>query len=205
MANSSRYIRVNNDEKGDNGSMSVPGVEMAGISEHGNSASLRHDDPSADCDNTSFIVKILLKESSFEIKNLKASSTVNDLKAAIFTVTELPAERQRLIFSGKHLKPTENQLSSFRIKDGSTIHLFPIPVVRTIASHDNIPVADLHNPLALGLRPPQIAVHTPLHFDRNIGQTAREVKIWCLILSFLSLLTLFQVVNYSATYGMDIY
>lgn len=53
-----------------------------------------------------------------------ASSTVADLKTKLSTseYADLPASRQRLIYSGRVLKDADT-LSSYKIKDGHTVHL----------------------------------------------------------------------------------
>lgn len=56
--------------------------------------------------------------------SMTANSTVADLKTKLSTAdfADLPAERQRLIYSGRVLKDNET-LASYKIKDGHTIHL----------------------------------------------------------------------------------
>lgn len=55
---------------------------------------------------------------------ISANATVADLKAKLSAsdYADLPAERQRLIYSGRVLKDPDT-LSSYKIKDGHTIHL----------------------------------------------------------------------------------
>ncbi|KAF1347592.1 hypothetical protein BDV97DRAFT_377831 [Delphinella strobiligena] len=56
--------------------------------------------------------------------SMTANSTVADLKTKLSTTdfADIPAERQRLIYSGRVLKDNET-LASYKIKDGHTIHL----------------------------------------------------------------------------------
>lgn len=58
------------------------------------------------------------------VLSLAASTTVADLKAKLSTseYADIPAERQRLIYSGRVLKD-QDTLSSAKIKDGHTVHL----------------------------------------------------------------------------------
>lgn len=58
------------------------------------------------------------------VVTVPASSTVADLKAKLATseYADLPAERQRLIYSGRVLKDPDT-LASTKIKDGHTVHL----------------------------------------------------------------------------------
>lgn len=55
---------------------------------------------------------------------IAANATVNDLKTKLSTseYADLPADRQRLIYSGRVLKDGET-LASYKIKDGHTLHL----------------------------------------------------------------------------------
>lgn len=50
------------------------------------------------------------------------SATIQELKATIAEKSEIPAERQRLIYSGRVLKDPET-VASYNIKSGYTIHL----------------------------------------------------------------------------------
>ncbi|KAF9646663.1 hypothetical protein BDM02DRAFT_2982101 [Thelephora ganbajun] len=53
---------------------------------------------------------------------IKTDKTVQDLKHAIAEKTDAPADRQRLIYSGKVLKD-EEPLSNYKIQSGHTIHM----------------------------------------------------------------------------------
>lgn len=77
-------------------------------------------------------LKVLLKEKSFDIYCAE-NVTVLQLKQEIFSQTDIPEIQQRLIFSGRQLKPEEKQLSSFKIINNSPIHLFPLPSAQAIA------------------------------------------------------------------------
>lgn len=78
-------------------------------------------------------LKVLLKEKSFDIFCAE-NATVLQLKQEIFSQTDIPAIQQRLIFSGRQLKPDEKQLSSFKIINNSPIHLFPLPSAQAIVA-----------------------------------------------------------------------
>ena len=58
------------------------------------------------------------------VMTVPASMTVLDLKNKIATseYADLPASRQRLIYSGRVLKD-QDTLASYKIKDGNTVHL----------------------------------------------------------------------------------
>ena len=81
-----------------------------------------------DCTTTNqgIKLKIILKEKSYEI-SLAEGATISRLKQTIADKTDIPASRQRLIYSGKLLKHDEKQLSDYKIFNNSLIHLFPMP------------------------------------------------------------------------------
>ena len=158
----------------------------------------------------SFCIKVLHQEKAFDITSLSQQSTVGQLRVAVFNVTQIPVARQRLIFSGKHLKPDEKTLASFKIDHGSRIHLFPLPEVTTVpaaAIATRIDGATTSgtaiNPLTATLvRPVSEPVrHQPIHFDQTVEQTSREVKLWCIILMFLSGLALFNNLSFITSTG----
>lgn len=60
-------------------------------------------------------------DSKYEI-SITSASTVLQLKEKIAEVADVPADRQRLIYSGKVLKDGET-LESYRVQTGHTIHL----------------------------------------------------------------------------------
>lgn len=53
---------------------------------------------------------------------IETTKTVLDLKNAIAEQTEVPAENQRLIYSGRVLKDPET-LADYKIADGNTVHM----------------------------------------------------------------------------------
>jgi ubiquilin len=54
--------------------------------------------------------------------SIEASKKVLELKEAIAAQTDVPADRQRLIFSGRVLKD-DDLLSEYKVADGNTIHM----------------------------------------------------------------------------------
>ena len=87
-----------------------------------------------DVDNSKKLkLKVLLKEKTFEVF-CADNATVLQLKEEISSQTDIPAIQQRLIFSGRQLKPDEKLLSSFKIICNSPIHLFPLPSAQAIAA-----------------------------------------------------------------------
>jgi Ubiquitin family len=164
---------------------------------------------------SSFTLKVLFKEKSIPVEGLSTDSTIAQLKSAVENVTEVSASDQRLIFAGRPLKPDDKTLSSFKIVDGSSIHLFPIPRnIPTVSarvvdesgtnadgSSDGanarhpIPFAQLY---ALDA---EIRAHRPVHFDPEVSTHVREVRLWSVILSFVCTMTLFNNISFNLSTG----
>ena len=81
--------------------------------------------------NINIVVK--WKESSYNV-NISKNATVNDMKTKIENLTEITKNRQRLIFSGKSLKPDSSFLLSFKIVDGSVVQLFPLATAPPVST-----------------------------------------------------------------------
>lgn len=69
-------------------------------------------------------ININIKSSSDKkfVINIETEKTVLDLKQAIAEQTEVPADRQRLIYSGRVLKDHDT-LADYKIADGNTVHM----------------------------------------------------------------------------------
>ena len=161
-----------------------------------------------------FSLKILIKEQSHQVTGgLSVQSTVLDLKTEIEKVIpDVPLAQQRLIFSGRPLKPDTATLSSFKIDSQATIHLFPLPLRSTVTStttnsdttstrnNNSNSGSNFSTSLALQsiLEPP--AQH-PIYFDPEISIHAREIRLWSVILIFLSGMTLFNNITYNMSTG----
>lgn len=161
-------------------------------------------------EESSFRVKVLFKEKSFDIIGVTAESTVQQLKEKIEKATNVSANIQRLIFAGKNLKPDNQSLHSFKITDNASVHLFPLPtpeasrVVVAETSNNNphhvsgINVVGTNSAVinAVSVSPHQDSTsHAHIHFEPDVSHSAKEVKLWCIILLFLSALTLFNYIN----------
>lgn len=152
-------------------------------------------------------LRILYKEKIYEILCLQKSSTVSELKAEICKKTEITPPCQRLIFSGKALKPDDKTLEFFKIENKASIHLFPVPLSSINNTSDAAAIAVDATPIDHPLfqvdgRPfPNGTRHTAAHFDPSISQSSREVKLWSLILLFLSAMTLFNNISYFSSTG----
>jgi hypothetical protein len=140
---------------------------------------------------------------------LSESTRVAELKNSIEAVTTVPTAQQRLICAGKQLKPDTKTLVEFKVTPGSSIHLFPLPPpAQAVPVANAVEGASTFNPItAHGVSAGSAAVatgdvvHRPIHFDPQINQTSREVKLWCLILMFLSGMTLFNNLSFVSATG----
>ena len=206
MMSSNRYQRVGNDDLIENVTELTEIVPTAPIA----AGEIAVANPIHPEGQGSLSVKILLKEKSFEVSGLSESTTISELKSAVETTTAIPVTQQRLICAGKQLKPDTKKLSDFKISSGCSIHLFPLPVTVSSVLVANAvteggPTGTI-NPLtaqavsASSTSASEIA-HRPIHFDPYINQTSREVKLWCLILMFLSGMTLFNNLSYVTASG----
>ena len=68
---------------------------------------------------------VLHKEKKVPIMVGSLEWSVKELKAAIFAVTDVAPERQRILVSGKLLKPDSLSLAAFKVTPGAILHLFP--------------------------------------------------------------------------------
>lgn len=146
-------------------------------------------------DTDSFSVRVLYKDKSHSLNDLNGQTTVGTFKGLIENVTDCPAQRQRLICAGKQLKPDEKTLSFFKITDGITIHLFPLPEVMPQAQPNTESTASAI-PNSFSIEHTPFSNHTPAHLDPYIERTSLEVRWWSTLLLFLSA---FSVFNYSST------
>ncbi|KAI8096931.1 ubiquitin-related domain-containing protein, partial [Halteromyces radiatus] len=69
-------------------------------------------------------ININVKSSSDKkfVINIDTSKTVLDLKNAIAEQADIPAERQRLIYSGRVLKDPDT-LADCKLAEGNTVHM----------------------------------------------------------------------------------
>ena len=149
---------------------------------------------------------------------MTTTTKVSELKLSISNITGITIPQQRLIYAGRRLDNDDKPLSDFKITGACTIHLFPIPLAN-LTTDANSTVININinqagstqpggtiNPLhgALGTDAFHMPSHTPLHFDYNVAQTTREVKLWCMILMFLSFMTLIDVLTSLVSDTLDI-
>lgn len=82
------------------------------------------DDAAASAEETQVTFNIKAANDQKHVLTLPTSTTVADVKAKLAApeFVDLPAERQRLIYSGRVLKDHDT-LSGVKIKDGHTVHL----------------------------------------------------------------------------------
>lgn len=170
-------------------------------------------------------LRLLYKEEAHEITGLSGECTVAILKERIGRLCPVPADRQRLIASGRQLRPDDAPLSTFKLASGAAIHLFPLPPpqpVVAVSVNDNttssvtqvtaVPANTNNNTntnvASTRRRPPGFSAYelegitiTPMHFDASILETGREVKVWSVLLIFLSAVSLFNNISYFGSTG----
>ena len=157
-------------------------------------------------------LKVLNKEQTHQITGgLIPQSTILQLKLEIERVIEVPVAQQRLIFAGKSLKPDDKTLSFFKIENNSTIHLFPLPPASTVAvssngsgenswtGSNNTESTNGHILSLHAVFEPNIPY--PIYFDPEVSTHSREVRLWSVILIFLSGMTLFNNLSYNLSSG----
>lgn len=82
------------------------------------------DDATTSAEDTQITFNVKSANDQKHVVTVPSNSTVADLKAKLATseYADIPAERQRLIYSGRVLKDPDT-LASVKIKDGHTVHL----------------------------------------------------------------------------------
>ena len=147
-----------------------------------------------------FKVRILNRENAVEIQGLSSAMTIGQLKAKIALATNVASDDQRLIFSGKALRPDDATLSSFNIQNDSSIHLFPKPpqVTATPLATGTTPVASVNT---TGIPDNLFANLTAMARQEYISHSSREVQLWSTVLIFLSAMTIMNNLSYVATNG----
>ena len=121
-------------------------------------------------------VIVLLKEKKHQLSMSGASQTIGALKAAIEAATEVPVEKQRLIYGGKQLTEANKTLASYKVVDGASIHLFPkvdLPPP-SAASAPALDAGGVANPLHGSGQTPIPVMDTPFH--RAAVTSATEVN-----------------------------
>lgn len=199
------YVQVNKNED-------HLGDEEANINPMMN-VELTPSDSKKPAENTNgFRIKVLYKERTYELNDLTPTTTIMELKRRIEAITEVPVLRQRLIATGKPLKPDEKTLEFFKIIENTSVHLFPIPevtaapVVATPTATNATPTADIVNTYNNAwLTPPNNGPSFPafrsMYYDMAMEQSVREVKLWCFILVSLSAMELLLNFNYLTATG----
>lgn len=84
-------------------------------------------------ENQSIEIKILTMDEKFYFVSLKKEETIHDLKEKIEILTEVPKDKQRLIFKGKLLE-NEKKINDYQINNHDAIHL----IAKVNQSNDNI-------------------------------------------------------------------
>ena len=154
-----------------------------------------------------FVIKILYKESTHLIRELKLDSTIGELKSRVASLINIPENRQRLIFSGKSLSPDSALLSSFHIANNSVVHVFPLPpsvphATPLAPSNTSSTVPRIISPFVAPFHPPNSSPYSDpasrggevggIGVEQLVQETGEPVKVWSMVLVFTSTITLFN-------------
>jgi hypothetical protein len=168
------------------------------------------------CGVGAFQVRVLLGQKTLVVKNVKSSMTVLEFKELIAAEHEddaaLPPERQRVICKGRELKPDWESLSKFSVAKDSILHCFPRPppsVVAELVQRDRVAAATATAALptataeSAGSFNPMGLTHRTrtIWADHAIQDSARDVRMWCFILLFLSGTSCFDIFAYLLSNG----
>ena len=157
--------------------------------------------------NETFSVTILLREAHLCLPNLTDHTTVGQLKAEVEKLTNVTIHCQRLIYCGKPLKLDDKTMKSCNITPKSSIHLFPIPIIKPadvvaveIGGESTTTPGVVLSSIMTGVRPND---NQSIHSDPVISQNCQYVRVWSLLLVFLSTMTLFNTLSYVLSKGTD--
>ena len=157
--------------------------------------------------NETFSVTILLREAHLCLPNLTDQTTVGQLKAEVEKLTNVTVQCQRLIYCGKPLKLDDKTIKSCNITPKSSIHLFPIPVIKPadvvaveIGGENSTAPGAVLSAVMTGGRPND---SQSIHSDPVISHHCRYVQLWSVLLVFFSTTTLFNTLSYVLAKGMD--
>jgi hypothetical protein len=168
-------------------------------------------------DGTHFMLKVIYKEVHHEIFGLNESSTIAELKAKVLEKSDIAITRQRLILNGRPLKPDSATLSTLKIANKSVIHLFPLPESSTAPPQStsesiNIDTSNEISPFTLARYHPNANANANAntdHFlvpamaeDDPVEISRREVRMWTLLLTMMSITTIFSNVNIILVKGL---
>lgn len=210
MLSSNRYQRIGDDDNAPEIAMEMAEIIPSAPAEVVNPVQVSQQLPQETSGSEGFSVKVLLKEKIFDVGGLSVATKVGDFKLAVETATTIPPAQQRLICAGKQLKPDTKTIGDFKIQQGSSIHLFPLPVatpaVPTASAVEGSGQPTYNAVTVQGVPAATTATgtdvsHRPIHFDPQVNQTSREVKLWCMILMFLSAMTLFNNLSFVSATG----
>lgn len=208
-----RYQRLHDEESGE---MIENAIELTEASTHNNSSTTsdNNNDVQNSLHPTGFSIRILYKEKSYDIHNLTSDMKIYQLKEMITRLLpDLPTHRQRLIMSGKLLKPDEQTLEQLKISNRVTIHVFPLPestpmpVTSNASSGSNnatnaTPLMhSLLNNIDTNTNNTNNTAMGSLYADESVQQTSRELRWWSAILLILSMYTLLNNFSYFSATG----
>jgi hypothetical protein len=154
-----------------------------------------------------FSVRILSGQKQIHLDGLMRSNTVGELKELLQATPEsdnLPSNQQRLICKGRELKPDSHPVSSFGVEPECVIHLFKRPPPSVVAelvaapttAVQALPTADVVSDVEGSQRINRIQQHNAS--SAALHEAAKDVRIWCMILLFLSTMSAVDIFTYSA-------
>ena len=151
-------------------------------------------------------IKVLNKEKAIDINNISKNDTIKQLKEKVYTLTEIEPPLQRLIYGGKPLRPDDKTLSFFKIENGTTVHLFPIPVaaasaINTTATNATVNTSSIPYSNFTSSSIDNNPNLSNLLYDPYVQETCRQVKVWSIILLVLSYMALFNNTSYILSTG----
>mgnify|MGYP000574937850 CR=1 FL=1 len=165
-------------------------------------------------EGSSFEVDVLIQQNRLKVSGISGSMAVVDLKELIAAEEGgYPIDRQRLICKGRELKPDAAKLDSFGIRQGAILHCFPRPppsVVAELVRSGPSAVAAAALPTATaesarddphGQTNLRRLRQQSMWADHQMQDSARDVRMWCLILLFLSATSTFDICAYFLTNG----
>jgi hypothetical protein len=202
-------MKINKNESSHGEEVNInPILEMSASKKNGQVSEGKDAKSAAEPANT-FSIKVLCKEKSYQITGVNGDTKISEIKRRAEALTDVPAHRQRLIMTGKLLKPDDKTLTFFKIGPDASVHLFPIPEATAMPVQTSaVTAVDPRGAGGLYLHPlnsgpqqqmGQAIPALPMHpdtvrqvYDASLEQTVREVRLWCFILLSLSAIELFN-------------
>lgn len=193
------------------------------------SSSLSTSTPSSLLENH-LSIRVLYKEKQHNFHNISFSSKIIDLKLKLVDIIDMSTDRMRFILAGKAVKEDSILLSSLLPSSEASyqyytlgkdkqplliMHLFPLPVhsvsaVVPVVSASPVPISNPVVSSAIAsssgnhsnVQPFQITSGVdPRHLTEEHETLIRTVRMWCLTLLFLSMISIFNNFSFFVSTG----